>query len=175
MNRTTIIAVALAALIAATGFAAAAPGSAPVSVDTGADGTDAADHPANDNAQSADDRDNGSENGTAAGADDRNGQGPAGDLPEQVPDHVSAIHDRISAFLSGDLETSLGDAIGDVTPDDEDAADEDDATESGDEADEDSDADDTADEDGDASEDADADEDSTDGEDADENDDSADE
>ncbi|MDS0476407.1 hypothetical protein [Natrinema sp. 1APR25-10V2] len=116
MKRTTLIAVALAALLMITGFAAAAPGNAPVSVDTDADSTD--EQPANERAQSADERDDRSENGAAAdtGADDRNGQGPNVDLPDQVPDHVSEIHDRISSFLSGTLDGSLGDAISDVTP-----------------------------------------------------------
>ncbi len=123
MKRTTLIAVALAALLMITGFAAAAPGNAPVSVDTDADSTD--EQPANERAQSADERDDRSENGATAdnGVDDRNGQGPNVDLPDQVPDHVSEIHDRISSFLSGTLDGSLGDAISDVTPDDGDEAD----------------------------------------------------
>jgi len=69
MKRTTLIAAACAVLIAATGFAAAAPGSAPVSVDEGVDSTDEA---------NGDEREDRSENGAAAGgaADERNGQGP---------------------------------------------------------------------------------------------------
>ncbi|WP_226004609.1 hypothetical protein [Natrinema salinisoli] len=148
MNRTTLIAVALAALIAATGFAAAAPGNAPVSVDANADSPDeqhanehspdeqhANEHAADD--QQADDDQNRSENGAAAAnaADERNGQGPNVDLPEQVPDHVSQIHDRISSFLNDDLDGSLGDAVSDVTPDD-DESDEADDTDEGDAEDE---------------------------------------
>ncbi|SEQ69339.1 hypothetical protein [Natrinema salaciae] len=124
MKRTTLIAVALAVLIAATGFAAAAPGNAPVSVDTGADSTDEQ----HTNERGDDER---SENGAAVGsaADERDGQGPTVDLPDQAPDHVSAIHERISSFLSGDLEGSLGNAIGEVTPGDDEEPDEADDTE----------------------------------------------
>lgn len=155
MNRTTLIAVACAALIMATGFAAAAPGNAPVSVDSGADSTDeqhANEHAADE--QQADDDQNRSENGAAPAdaADERNGQGPNVDLPDQVPDHVSGIHDRVSSFLNGGLDGSLGEAISDVTPDD-DESDEADDTDESNEADEaeqtdENDADDTDEEDG---------------------------
>jgi len=114
MKRTTLIAAVFAALIVASGFAAAAPGNAPVDVDTGAatpdDGT---------NTGPQQTSDAGDRHGNSAAADKRSGQGPAVDLPEQVPDHVSAIHERISSYLSGDLEGTLGDAISEVTPDDE--------------------------------------------------------
>jgi len=142
MKRTTLIAAVLAALIMATGFAAAAPGNAPVDVDTGADRID--DHAENEQ-QHANDRDDRSENAAtehtendaAAGerngngaTDERNGQGPNVDLPAQVPDHVSTIHDRISSFLSGGLEGSLGDAISELTPGDgEDQTESDDGSE----------------------------------------------
>jgi len=84
-----------------------------------------------------DEREDRSENGAAAGgaADERNGQGPAVDLPDQVPDHVSEIHDRISSFLNGNLEGTLGDAVSAVTPDD-DEADDADESEDVDESDE---------------------------------------
>ncbi|WP_049901597.1 hypothetical protein [Natrinema sp. J7-1] len=121
MKRTTLIAVTCAVLIAATGFAAAAPGNAPVSVDSSADDRRGNDHATADHADgNAEHR----ENGAAAdsGADASTGQGPSGDLPEQVPDHVSAIHDRVSTFLSGGLDGSLGDAISSVTPDDDETA-----------------------------------------------------
>jgi hypothetical protein len=36
--------------------------------------------------------------------------GPGGGLPEQVPDHVSEIHETVESFLSGELD-SLGDAL----------------------------------------------------------------
>lgn len=156
MKRTTLIAALFAVLIMATGFAAAAPGNAPVDVDTGADSTDdhaesepqhATDHDdrsetaateRNENGAAADER-----NGNGAATDERNGQGPNVDLPAQVPDHVSTIHDRISSFLSGDLETSLGDAISEVTPDDENA---DESDEAGDVSEDETDDDQTADE-----------------------------
>ena len=38
------------------------------------------------------------------------GVGPSDGLPEQVPDHVSDVHDRIESFLDGSIE-GLGDAL----------------------------------------------------------------
>lgn len=53
-------------------------------------------------------------------ADERPGAvGPDDGLPEQVPDHVSAIHDTIESFLDGTVE-NLGEAISELTPGDED-------------------------------------------------------
>lgn len=52
--------------------------------------------------------------GPAAAADDDR-RGPPADLPEQVPDHVGEIHQRIVTFLDGELD-SLGAAVSDVTP-----------------------------------------------------------
>lgn len=63
----------------------------------------------------------GQASGTAAdasadttGADDSS-VGPSGGLPEQVPDHVSGIHDRIESFLSGSIDNlgaSLSEFLG---------------------------------------------------------------
>lgn len=47
-----------------------------------------------------------------------NRRGPPADLPEQVPDHVGEIHQRIVSFLDGELD-SLGAAVSDVTPEDD--------------------------------------------------------
>lgn len=58
----------------------------------------------------ADDRDADSGPGNADGV------GPSDGLPDQAPDHVSEIHDRIDSFLSGsvdDLGESLGELLGD--------------------------------------------------------------
>lgn len=116
MKRTTLIAAACALLIVTTGVAVAVPGNAPV---------DAGENSANDRA----DR---SENRSAAGEpDERADAGPNAELPEQVPDHVSAIHDRISSFLDGTLEGSLGDAISEVTPGDDESDEADDTGEDG--------------------------------------------
>ncbi|ELY50017.1 hypothetical protein C494_06535 [Natronorubrum bangense JCM 10635] len=158
MNRTTLIAAVFAVLIVATGFVAAAPGNAPVSVDADADSADdsqaeyANEHAAD--AENANERDanNANEAADNSAADERNGQGPNVDLPDQVPDHVSAIHERISSFLSGALESPLGDAVSEVTPDDESADDSDEAVDGDDGADEAVDGDDGADEADDASE-----------------------
>ena len=41
--------------------------------------------------------------------------GPPEDLPEQVPDFVSGIHDAVRDFLGGTID-SLGEAVSDLTP-----------------------------------------------------------
>ena len=94
-----------------------APGNAPNVAGTAAD--DRAGTAADDRAgTAADDR-----AGTAA--DDRagtaDGVGPSDGLPEQVPDHVGEIHDRIDSFLNGsidDLGGSLDDLLGEDESDD---------------------------------------------------------
>ena len=54
-----------------------------------------------------------------AGAD-ASAQGPPVDLPAQVPDFVSELHQLIRDVHSGDLTGSLGDAFSSVTPGDAD-------------------------------------------------------
>ena len=109
MKSTTLLAVALAALLAFAGTAAAFPGNAPV--DTGAnDAADNTDH-------RPDAAANASERGHGAAAADK--RGPPTDMPSQVPDHVATIHDLIRQFVGGDLDGSLGEAISDVTPADD--------------------------------------------------------
>jgi len=44
--------------------------------------------------------------------------GPPEDMPEPVPEFVSDVHATISDFLSGGVE-NLGEAVSDLTPDDE--------------------------------------------------------
>lgn len=41
--------------------------------------------------------------------------GPPEDLPEQVPDFVSDVHDAVRDFLGGTID-SLGAAVSDLTP-----------------------------------------------------------
>jgi hypothetical protein len=53
----------------------------------------------------------------AAAAADEERRGPPTDVPGQVPDHVSEIHQRIVSFLDGELD-DLGAAVSDVTPKD---------------------------------------------------------
>jgi hypothetical protein len=45
--------------------------------------------------------------------DNADGVGPSDGLPEQVPDHVSEIHDRIDSFLNGSIE-DLGGSLGEL-------------------------------------------------------------
>jgi hypothetical protein len=75
-----------------------------------------ADVPADDaDGNATDGADTGAENRDDAAAD---GQGPPADLPAQVPDHVTQIHDLIRSFVGGDGDGSLGDSVSDATPDD---------------------------------------------------------
>ena len=132
MKLKTTAVFAVIALMLTAGAAAAMPGSAP---DHAADGENempddqppeqadanasAADSHADENESAdADDADNASERRDGAAAGER---GPPQDMPEQVPDHVSSIHDLIRTFLHGDGDGNLGEQISDVTPDDEEA------------------------------------------------------
>ncbi len=111
MKRLTLIAAVMAVLVVTTGFVAATPGNASPTVDADDNSTPVS---AEDHAGNADDRaQNAHANGSPA---DVQTQGPNAELPSQVPDHVSAIHDTIMSFLDGSLEGSLGDAVSDVTP-----------------------------------------------------------
>ncbi|WP_181692041.1 hypothetical protein [Natronomonas sp. LN261] len=98
-----------------------APGNAPNVAGTAAD--DRAGTAADDRAgTAADDR-----AGTADGV------GPSDGLPEQVPDHVGEIHDRIDSFLNGsidDLGGSLDDLLGEDESDDVDDSESDDVDDS---------------------------------------------
>ena len=126
MKLSKLAAVALAILLVTAGAAAAVPGNAPAFA--GNDEAQANDHSQGDE-NPPDHAGNASDAGNASvassGAADHDGasaaeaRGPPVDLPSAVPDHVSAIHDLIRQHLAGDLDGSLGEAIADVTPDDE--------------------------------------------------------
>jgi hypothetical protein len=92
MDRIILLAVALAVLVAATGAAAAVPGST-TAADTGA--TEAGD------------------TSEPAGGDAVGQAGPRDGLPEPVPDFVSEIHGLIDQFVDGTVD-SLGSAVSDV-------------------------------------------------------------
>lgn len=99
MRANKIVAFTMAAMLLLGG--AAAVGAATPADQANSTATDAADESA-DNATEAN--------------DDRDGVGPSGGLPDQAPDHVSEIHDRIGSFLNGsidDLGGSLGELLGD--------------------------------------------------------------
>jgi hypothetical protein len=115
MNAKRTVAVALAALLVSTGAVAATPAGQAIgnAAETAADAEAEAGAPnerAGPNAS-----ENADVNATAATAgaasDSQNERGPPEDLPAQVPDHVSEIHDTIDSFLSGELERSLGEAL----------------------------------------------------------------
>lgn len=142
MNVTKLTAAALAVLVVTTGVGAVAatPGNGDTPDDAGsnaataptADATENATEVTDDGMSRADvaDRANASESANdspaaasegevgseAAAAADDGRRGPPADLPEQVPDHVSEVHQRIVAFLDGELD-DLGAAVSDVTPD----------------------------------------------------------
>lgn len=135
MTARKLIAIALVTIVAAAGIAVAAPpdhagaGNAPIDVpndehanDNADDGSDNADdglNNADENASDADANERayegaGNADGVApaqAGAgSDQAERGPPADLPEQVPDHVSEIHDLIRGFMDGSVE-NLGEQI----------------------------------------------------------------
>lgn len=118
MNARKLAAVALAALLVSAGAAAAIPGTTP-------DEAQADDHAADSTSDHADDdRDeNASANptdtpATPAGenrsADATAQQGPSVELPSQVPDFVSTVHETIR-----DAEDGLGEMVSDLTPGDD--------------------------------------------------------
>lgn len=149
-NKILAIAVASALLIGGVASVSAAPAemmsdesdNAPVDVPDEGDVPDNTTHdvPVDDAENVSDERPDhaGPGNERAANAsENRPGEvGPSDGLPEQVPDHVSEIHDRISAFLDGSL-SNLGDALSSLLGDDADAEDDsDEADEDAEEADE---------------------------------------
>lgn len=118
MNASKLIAIALTALLITAGAAAAAPGQAPD--DAGADAADV--HQPDD--PGADAAENASDNETDADVerDENASDAPPTEMPEQVPDHVTQIHELIRDKLSGDLgNTSLGEAISGVVGSGDDA------------------------------------------------------
>lgn len=112
MKRNVLTIVVVVAVLAATltmaGSAVAVDGNS--TVGDQADGDDPAEH------RSGDDH----EEGTS------DGQGPPTDLPDQVPDHVEKIHNKIVQFLNGDFGGNLGEVISGLTPDDGNDGDDDD-------------------------------------------------
>lgn len=166
MKFTKIASVLLAVLLVATAGAAAMPGNAPDEAQTeqadgnyenGSDaaadaGENRADTGQNGNASAANAGDAG-----AANADDK--RGPPTDMPGQVPDFVTEIHDLINQHIDGSLD-DLGAAISDVTPDESDGAE--DADGEGDDDPEETDADDADDDSADEDDADDADEDDAD-------------
>ena len=134
MKFTKVASVLMAVLLVATAGAAAMPGNAPDKAqagqadgnyENGSDAEQAANETAmdDDNEMKPDHAGNGSDAGAAA-ADDK--RGPPTDMPEQVPDFVTEVHELINQKLDGTLE-DLGDALSAATPgedaDDEQSAD----------------------------------------------------
>jgi hypothetical protein len=86
---------------------------APDAAGTDAPGEDADDEDEDDGED--DRRVNGTDRGNGDAPGNADGVGPDGGLPEQVPDHVSEIHDRIDSYLNGsidDLGGSLSELLG---------------------------------------------------------------
>lgn len=101
MRAKQLIAITVAAMLL-VGAGAALGAASPVDqvTDRSADASDT-DAPDN-NGGAADASDNQDENA--------DGIGPSDGLPEQVPNHVSEIHERIESFLSGSID-SLGESL----------------------------------------------------------------
>jgi hypothetical protein len=172
MNARKLLTIAVVSTLLIGGMAALGAASPPAQAnDNAPDGDE--DRPDADAAQNGTDA--GADRPGNAGAADEaaaDGVGPSGGLPEQVPGHVSEIHDRIDSFKNGSID-NLGESLsellgGDEADDEADNADGDseDAAETGD-AESADDADDAA-ETGDAEEDVETDdEEDDDGDDAD--------
>jgi hypothetical protein len=132
MKLTKIASVLVAVLLVASAGAAAMPGNAPADSRAGR----ADDHGDNaDDAANASDERTPERNGSAAAADEHrldhagaaaadDKRGPPTDMPAQVPDFVTEIHELINQNLDGSLQ-GLGEALSAATPgEDADAGDE---------------------------------------------------
>lgn len=127
MNLTKIAGVVLAVVLVAGGTAAALPNDAPTTnaPDTPAQAENVTEAPDNETDADANETERGphamneSERGPPADrGPDTAERGPPTDMPEQVPDFVTEIHETINTFLSGELDGDLGSAIAEITPDD---------------------------------------------------------
>ncbi|MEF8807988.1 MAG: hypothetical protein V5A53_07995, partial [Natronomonas sp.] len=107
MRAKQLITVAVATMLLIGG--AAALGAASPNAAANDNATDAPDDNMSDAAEDADDDANASEE-RKGNAD---GVGPSDGLPEQVPDHVSQIHETIDSFLSGEVD-NLGQSLNDL-------------------------------------------------------------
>lgn len=103
MNASKLVAVTMATLLL-IGAGAAVGAAAP------ADQVNSTDTPT--------DADNATED-----SDDDASVGPSDGMPEQAPDHVSQIHDRIESFLNGEIE-DLGASLSELLANDDAADDE---------------------------------------------------
>lgn len=131
MHATKLAVIAITALIVTAGAAVAMPGNAPEHAaadenerasdqvsDDAADTRSTSDSAADENASAedaSDDRSSGPDARAAAQSDyppeSAAASGPPADLPEQVPDHVTTIHELIVDFLNGDLDGNLGSSV----------------------------------------------------------------
>jgi hypothetical protein len=113
MTLTKLVAIALAVLTLTAGAAAAMPGNAPDHAGSNTAEQASAHGPqdgADGNESEVDDADTTEQRRTA----DHERYGPPVDMPSQVPDHVTQIHDLIRHFLNGGHDGSLGEAISGV-------------------------------------------------------------
>ncbi|WP_336036288.1 hypothetical protein [Halobacterium yunchengense] len=122
-----VAATALVGGVAAAGAATPADGQAS---DQTPDGPDAnapddaggSDADTAENQSTSEDADGSDENANAD-ENDEAARGPPSELPDQVPDHVSEVHDRIGSYLDGEID-NLGHALSDLLGDDGDSGDE---------------------------------------------------
>lgn len=120
----TTIALIVAALTLSAGAAAAMPGNASTDAASAGNGAADAEESAAQDAETSESDANKAEANETDGENAANAseaRGPPADMPAQVPDHVSQIHDLIGQFLAGDLTGSLGEAVSDVAGNDSEA------------------------------------------------------
>ncbi|WP_229111677.1 hypothetical protein [Halapricum desulfuricans] len=127
MNLTKIAGIALAVVLVAGGTAAALPGNAPTDGPTTdqpnatPDADDANETTAEVESERGPPADRGPHASDDRGPNADHDRGPPTDMPEQVPDFVTEIHETINQFLDGELEGDLGSSIAEITPDDGDS------------------------------------------------------
>lgn len=111
MNHKRLLTIAVVSMLLVGGLAAL--GAAAPADQANDAATDAHDGNAPDDVGPEDRAADGVENADDAGPGNADGVGPSDGLPEQAPDHVSEIHDRIDSFLSGSID-DLGDSLGEL-------------------------------------------------------------
>jgi hypothetical protein len=123
MRAKQLITVAVATMLLIGG--AAALGAASPNAAANDNATDAYDENASEDADAAeaDAEDADAANASEARDGNADGVGPSDGLPEQVPDHVSQIHETIESFLSGEVD-NLGESLSDLLSNEESADDE---------------------------------------------------
>ena len=129
MNANSALTVVLAVTVLVGGVAAAGaatPGGQAADTPDEANNSSAADRGNAANGPPASDvraAGNGSEAGNASAVEPAGDAGPPNEMPTPVPDRVGAVHQKIDAFLDGDLDDLGAELSGLLSPDEATAAD----------------------------------------------------